>query len=73
MNFVTRATEDTAMYQKETIAVTSDSIDGAIEWLWALDRTTSVSPTATCEALVRAIADTNVSQWVFMRRSAVSA
>ena len=55
-----RSTEDITTYQKQAVAVTSESVDRAVEWLWALDRTSEVSPTATCEAIVRAVNDVNV-------------
>ena len=63
-NINSRATEDLSSYQRECVAVTKDSIEGAIKWLWSLERTTSVSPTATCESLVKAINDSSVSNSV---------
>jgi len=41
--------------------VTGESIDGALQWIEKLDRCAAVSPTATCEAIMKALTDRNVS------------
>ena len=41
--------------------VTHDTIEGAIKWLWDLDRLAGVSKTACVEAVLRACEDKQVS------------
>lgn len=41
-------------------AVTIESINEAIQWLWKLDRCAAVSATATTEAVATALTDSNV-------------
>ncbi|XP_064636642.1 von Willebrand factor A domain-containing protein 3B-like isoform X2 [Lineus longissimus] len=57
---IIRAAEDMVMYSPDCVPVTSESIDNAIDWLWELDRLASVSRTATTEAVVKAMEDTNI-------------
>ena len=59
--FFLRASEDLTMYNPECVPVTGDSMKAAIDWLWELERTEPVSSTATCETVLKAMADRNVS------------
>ena len=61
MFWITRATEDLASYMKEVVPVSSDSVNGAVKWLWGLSRTDPVANTSTCEAVLKAVSDPNVS------------
>ena len=63
LNFVLsiRSADDMQFYQPECVPVTHDTIQGAVDWLWNLDRLAPVSKTATCEAIIRAMTDQNVS------------
>ena len=47
-------------YSNESVPVTSDSIEHAVDWLWKLDRIAPVSSTGTCEAVVKAMNDPQV-------------
>ena len=49
-------------YSNESVPVTSDSIEHAVDWLWKLNRIEPVSTTATCEAVVKAMNDPQVSR-----------
>lgn len=51
------------MYNKDCLPVTHDTIEGAVQWLWGLDRLAPVSKTATCEAVVKALQDRNVGPY----------
>lgn len=53
------------MYHPECVPVTHDTIQGAVDWLWDLDRLASVSKTATAEAVLKAMNDQHVS-FIFM-------
>jgi hypothetical protein len=57
-----RANDEISMYQDHCVPVTHDTVEGAIKWLWSLDRLASVSNTACVEAVLRAIEDKQV--WV---------
>ena len=48
------------MYKAECVPVTADSVQEAIDWMWALNRTDPVAPTSTCEALMKAVTDRHV-------------
>ena len=48
------------MYQEDCVPVTHDTIEGAVKWLWDLDRLASVSNTACVEAVLRACEDKQV-------------
>lgn len=48
------------MYQENCVPVTHDTIEGAIKWLWGLDRLACVSNTACVEGMMRAIEDKQV-------------
>ena len=52
------------MYSPDCVPVTQDSLEGAVQWLWNLDRLAAVSDTATCEAVFKAMADTSVSDLI---------
>ena len=58
---INRSADDMQFYQQECVPVTHDTIQGAVDWLWNLDRLAPVSKTATCEAIIRAMTDQNVS------------
>ena len=47
-------------YADHAVPVTQESVEAAVEWLWSLDRLASVSRTATCEAVLKALQDKNV-------------
>ena len=57
-----RSAEDMVCYSNESVPVTSDSIEHAVDWLWKLSRIAPVSTTATCEAVVKAMNDPQVSR-----------
>ena len=59
--FVDRASEDLEAYRSHCVPVTGESLEGALEWVSNLDRCAAVSPTATCEAVMKAASDRNVS------------
>lgn len=42
--------------------MTHDTVEKAIQWIWRLDRLAEVSTTATCEAVLHALTDKNVSE-----------
>jgi hypothetical protein len=48
------------LYHPECVPVTHDTIQGAVDWLWDLDRLASVSKTATAEAVLKAMMDNHV-------------
>ena len=48
------------MYQENCVPVTHDTIQGAIQWLWDLDRLAGVSNTSCVEAMLRALEDKQV-------------
>ncbi|XP_053399868.1 von Willebrand factor A domain-containing protein 3B-like isoform X2 [Mercenaria mercenaria] len=52
-----RANDEISMYQDHCVPVTHDTVEGAIKWLWGLDRLASVSKTACVEAVLCAIED----------------
>lgn len=52
-----RSADDMQMYHPECVPVTHDTIQGAVDWLWELDRLASVSKTATAEAVLKAMTD----------------
>lgn len=56
-----RSADDMQMYHPECVPVTHDTIQGAVDWLWELDRLASVSKTATAEAVLKAMTDQHVS------------
>lgn len=56
-----RSTDDIEKYQPECVPVTHDTIQGAVDWVWGLDRLAPVAKTSTCEAIVKASMDPNVS------------
>lgn len=56
------------MYHPECVPVTHDTIQGAVDWLWELDRLASVSKTATAEAVLKAMTDQHVS-WMISHLS----
>lgn len=58
-----RSADDMQMYHPECVPVTHDTIQGAVDWLWELDRLASVSKTATAEAVLKAMTDQHVS-WI---------
>ena len=62
-----RSADDMQMYHPECVPVTHDTIQGAVDWLWDLDRLASVSKTATAEAVLKAMNDQHVS-FIFMLR-----
>ncbi len=59
-----RSAEDIACYNADCVPVTHDTVGNAVKWLWDLDRLAPVSKTATCEAVLRAVADTNVGLFI---------
>lgn len=59
--YVCRATEDLHQFSVSSVPVTADSLESAIDWLWSLDRTAPVSKTATVEATLQALLDSQVS------------
>ena len=52
-----RASDNIQMYQEDCVPVTHDTIQGAVKWLWDLDRLAGVSSTACVEAVLRACED----------------
>ena len=54
-----RSTDDIEMYQSECVPVTHDTIQQAVDWVWALDRLAPVAKTTTCEAVKKASMDPN--------------
>ncbi|VDH98103.1 Hypothetical predicted protein [Mytilus galloprovincialis] len=54
-----RSTDDIEKYQSECVPVTHDTIQGAVDWVWGLDRLAPVAKTSTCEAIVKASMDPN--------------
>ena len=63
MVFFFRASDTIKMYQDDCVPVTHDTIEGAIKWLWDLDRLAGVSKTACVEAVLRACEDKQVSYY----------
>lgn len=63
-----RSADDMQMYHPECVPVTHDTIQGAVDWLWELDRLASVSKTATAEAVLKAMTDQHVS-WMISHLS----
>ena len=64
-----RSTDDIEMYQSECVPVTHDTIQQAVDWVWALDRLAPVAKTTTCEAVKKASMDPNVRfeiMWSFL-------
>ncbi|CAH1777455.1 unnamed protein product [Owenia fusiformis] len=57
---IMRAAEDSVKYQPEAIPVTKATIEGAINWMWNIDRLAAVSKTATCECVLNAMTDHNI-------------
>ena len=55
-----RASEDLAHYSERCVPVTCDSLADASSWLWDLGRCAAYSRTATCEAVMKAVADKQV-------------
>ncbi|ELT91033.1 hypothetical protein CAPTEDRAFT_168755 [Capitella teleta] len=55
-----RACEDLEAYSPSCVPVSSESIEGALEWLQTLNRCAPISATATCEAVVKALSDQNL-------------
>ncbi|KAL3878601.1 hypothetical protein ACJMK2_030937 [Sinanodonta woodiana] len=67
-----RATDEVKKYQEECIPVTHDTIEGAVKWLWELDRLSGVSRTACVEALLKAVDDPhNEAIYLFTEGSAI--
>ena len=67
--YVNRSTDDIEMYQSECVPVTHDTIQQAVDWVWALDRLAPVAKTTTCEAVKKASMDPNVRfeiMWSFL-------
>ncbi|XP_076467947.1 von Willebrand factor A domain-containing protein 3B-like isoform X2 [Babylonia areolata] len=52
-----RAAEDMALYNLECIPLSHDTLEKALQWMWALDRLAPVSNTACAEAVLRAMND----------------
>ena len=55
-----RAADDIKQYQNECVPVTHDTVEGAVKWLWELDRLAGVSSTSCVEAVLRAVEDKHV-------------
>ena len=55
-----RASEDLTHYSERCVPVTCDSLADASSWLWDLCRCAAYSRTATCEAVMKAVADKQV-------------
>ena len=55
-----RACEDLVPLSTECVPVTGETIEGAVRWLWALDRCAAIARSSTCEAVLKAIADKHV-------------
>ncbi|KAL4230601.1 Von Willebrand factor A [Mactra antiquata] len=67
-----RADDQISMYQDHCVPVTHDTIEGAVKWLWELDRLASVSNTACVEGVLRAIEDTqNEAIYLYTEGSSV--
>jgi hypothetical protein len=55
-----RACEDLEAYSKVCVPVSTESIEGAVQWVHCLNQCAPISSTATCEAVVKALGDQHV-------------
>lgn len=52
---------DAQCWQDHAVNVTLDSMEGALNWIWDLNKIVSRSTTATVEGIIKALADQHVS------------
>lgn len=57
---IIRAAEDDVAFAPKAVPVTTEAIDNAIDWVWNLDRLATVSKTASCETVLKALEDKSV-------------
>lgn len=52
---------DAQCWQDHAVNVTLDSMEGALNWIWDLNKIVPRSTTATVEGIIKALADQHVS------------
>lgn len=52
---------DAQCWQDHAVNVTLDSMEGALNWIWDLNKIVPRSATATVEGIIKALADQRVS------------
>ena len=52
---------DAQCWQDHAVNVTLDSMEGALNWIWDLNKIEPRSATATVEGIIKALADQHVS------------
>lgn len=52
---------DAQCWQDHAVNVTLDSMEGALNWIWDLNKIVPRSATATVEGIIKALADQHVS------------
>lgn len=50
-------------YHKECVPVTYDTVQGAVDWVWSMDRLAPISRSAASEAVLQAMRDKNVNAY----------
>ena len=55
-----RASDDLVLLRQSCTAVSQESLDDAVQWLWQLERTDGVGRTSTAEAVMKALTDSQV-------------
>ena len=63
---------DTQCWQDHAVNVTLDSMEGALNWIWDLNKIVPRSTTATVEGIIKALADQHVSIIILPSLSLVS-
>ena len=60
---------DAQCWQDHAVNVTLDSMEGALNWIWDLNKIVPHSATATVEGIIKALADQNVSIMILTNTS----